>query len=806
MSWQQDLWRPLRRRPWFSLSVLACFAFGIGLNAIVLSAVRTLLIKPLPFAEPDRLVQVQSLRAGEGGPLSWREARELAARVPAFAQVAAYNANAAYNLSGAGQPEEVPAALATHNLFAVLGIPLAHGSGWPANYDLERNFGVVLSHALFQQRFGGDPARLGAMLTLDGHPGYQIFGVTPPDFDFPARRGLYRSSGITPDGIENFDARSAFAVARLAPGAGLVTAQAQLDRAAADLAALSPATNRGIGFAVRPLRELYSGGVARHLELLLLAGVLLLVVACANITNLFLARALEEEREVAIARSLGASAWQLLKPLWLRAGVLMLLGSALGLAVATAVTPLLWHGLEGVLPIWMRITLDPWVAGVMLLVALLCMLLCSLWPARHLLRRDLRSVLARESRGSSAGHGSRRFQSGVLLVQLGMSALLVGGALALSIAFNRLRHADVGVTTTALETVRIALPWSKYNSTDGTVQGFFRALESTVRNLPGNPEIGWSSYLPLALRRGASGGAVDAQTEFTLEGQGITEQQLNPLLVEESVSPNYFDLLGVQRVAGRGFEPGDHFTAPRVGLLNRSAAERLWPGESALGKRLKVGRPDSTAAWLTIVGIVADVRHDASAPQAAPVLYTSTEQLPQSNVFLVARARGAPVGPAALADAVQRVDPNQSVYDYAPLEVLRAGQLWQQRLTARMFVLFAGCAFALALVGTYGLVHLWSAQRERELGVRMALGATAAHLRCQSLQQALVCCGLAALLALPAGWPMVRQGASLFLLGSADSLLVLGGALAALAAAAGMMLLPVWQQARQTGLARLLRP
>lgn len=806
MSWRLEIWRPLRRRPWFALAVLACFTFGIGLNAVVLSAVRALLIKPLPFADPDQLVHIQLQRAGEAGPLSWREARELGERVPAFAEVAAYTSNAAYNFSGVGPPEELPATIATHNLFAVLDVPLQHGRTWPAQFDRERNFGIVLSHELYERRFGGDPDRLQAMVTLDGHPGYQVFGVAPAGFDFPVRRALFRSSGIVPDWIENLDARSVYAVARLRAGTTMQTAQQQVDRAAADLAALSPNTNRGIGFEVRPLRALYAGGVATHLELLLLAGVLLLVVACANIANLFLARALEDDRDVAVSRALGASAWRLLKPMWQRAAVLAGLGSGLGLAVAWWTTPLLWQGLGATLPVWMSIQLDPWVAGVMVLVAVLCAALTSLWPARQLMRRDLRGVMARESRGSSGDRGSRRFQWTVLLVQLGLTALLVGGALALAVAFGRLQRDDVGIATTSRETARVALPWSKYSADDGTITAFYRGLEAAAQALPGAPEVAWSTYLPLALRRGAAGGAIDAQTEITIEGQGVVEQQGNPLLLEESVSPNYFSLLDIRRDQGRGFEAADHVSAPRVGLLNRAAAQRLWPGQSAVGKRLKVGRLDSTAAWLTIVGVVEDVRHDAGVPEPALVLYTSTEQLPQSNLFLVFRSAGGPVGPAGIAQAVQQVDPDQSIYDYAAMDALRSGQLWQQQLTSRLFVLFAGCAMALALVGTYGLVMLWAAQRERELGVRVALGATARQLRQQSMRDALWCCGCAALLALPLAMFLIAKGQALFALDAADGLLVLGGALAALCAAGAMMLIPAWRASRNPQLSQLLRP
>lgn len=404
-----------------------------------------------------------------------------------------------------------------------------------------------------------------------------------------------------------------------------------------------------------------------------------------------------------------------------------------------------------------------------------------------------------------AGRATSRLQRGVLVVQLAFTALLVGGATGIGSAFLRLEAADPGFTISERETFRIALPWSRYSAEDGSTLRFHRALESKLMELPGVAQVAWSTYLPLAMRRGTAAGTVEANMELTLEGQGVVDQQRNPQVLEESVSPNYVDAMGMMLLQGRSFAASDHRDAPRVGLLNRRAAERLWPGESPLGKRLKVGRPDSSAAWLTVVGVVEDVRHDAAAVATTPTLYTSTDQLPHPNLFVVVRHRGVPVGPEAAAAAVRAIDPDQSIYEHASLPSLHAAQLWQQRLTWRLFTVFAICALGLALVGTHGLVSLWMQQRQREIGIRCALGATERDLRRMSRREALRIALAAALVALPGAAVVATWSSRLVALEAGDVALLAAGALAALGIAVVMMLLPAWRRSGADALAPLLR-
>jgi putative ABC transport system permease protein len=725
--------RGIRKHPGFTLVVIATLAIGIGANTGVFSFVSAILLRSLPYREADRLVQIVSVRGAESGALSLPEVDDLREQMETFESVAAYQPNSQYNTAdGGGPPEEVPATLASSELFEVLGTPLQLGQAWPREQDRGESYGVILSHNFWQRRFGSDPNIVGKKITLDAAPFYTVCGVAPPGVEFPARSDLFRSVGIAPDYYDRKE-RFVLAAARLRSGVTLKQAQAELDSFGRRLEQNHPGFNREVSFELRPLRDLYVGEARPYLWLLTGAVGIVLLIACVNVVNLLLARALAREREMAIRLALGARRGRLIRLSLTESLLLSLLGGVAGLVLAQWTVPLLTATVKAELPPWVSVTIDRRVLFFTLLISVLTGLLAGVAPAWQSLRQrkpNLNDLLKEEAH--SIGSGSRlRLKRMLVVAEIALALALLASAGLLVKSFLRLQQIEPGFNPHNLLTFRVALPWKKYETDEAAIV-FYQQVLPKLAALPGVKTAAATSNLPL------SGDAESHKQTFTIEGQLAHEQSLNPYVNYQSVSPNYFEAMEIPLVTGRGFNQFDIAGQPPAAIVSRRLAAKLWPNADPIGRRLKLGAPDSRRRWLTIVGVSGNVQHEQLTGEAGYDLYVPYTQVASSNLYLLLRASVAPETlSAAATQSIHDADPQQSTFDFATMSVRIAATVWQRRVTGVLFALFAALALILAAVGIYSVMSYATEQRRREIGIRIALGATALTVLKMTLRETL---------------------------------------------------------------------
>jgi len=736
--------RVLRKNPGFAAIAVLTLALGVGANTAIFSVVYGVLLQPLPYAEGDRLVTLIQAYP-QMGLDTWGISQANFAlyrdQNHVFENIAAFR-SAGFNLTGGASPERLQATSVTAEFFDVLGVQ----PGWGRAFLLEedapgKNLVCILSYALWQRRFGGDPQILGQSLVLNGTPTV-VVGIMPSDFAYPSRNTeIWLPLGLNPQRTSPYTHRG---IARLRPGVSVIQAEEETTRIFRNAAQENPAIAGGaappppdadIKTIVRPLKELIIGETKTPLLVLLGAVGMVLLIACANVANLLLARAASRARELALRFVLGAGTGRVVRQLMTESMLLALIGGVAGVAIA-------WWGVRllkqlpalGQVPRLAEVSINPVVLAFTAAVVVLTGLLFGLAPALRARKMGLQAGV-REGARSSAGRASRRMNDVLVAAQFALCLVLLIGAGLLLKSFQRLLSVSPGFQPENVLSMRLALPESKYEAAERPVQ-FFDSLLERVRGLPGVRSAGVVSLLPF------SGGSTS--DGFIVEGHDLESGGVAPNSQDRVVSPGYFQTLGIPLLRGRDFLPSDRADSPPVAIVDETLARRYWADGDAIGKRIRYGWSDQ---WMTIVGVAAGVKHLDLRETLEPHVYYPYAQGPSRQMYLTARTVGEPAAiTAAIRSEVQALDADLPVWGVQPLADAVDQTLNNQRLTNLLLTAFAMLAVLLASVGIYGVMSLYVSNRTNEFGIRLALGAQPSALLRSVLRQglALMLSGVAA--------------------------------------------------------------
>jgi putative ABC transport system permease protein len=779
--------RVLRRAPGLSLAVIATLALGIAVNSSIFSVVYGVLLRPLPYAQPDRLVTVWVSNPREGiekditsypNLLAWRE------RSHSFSRLVSARTTT-MNLTTSGDPEEVRGSTVTEGFFEMMGVPAERGRTFSsAEESPDGPLAVVISHELWSTRFGSDPGILVRSIELNG-ASYPVVGVMPAGFAVERFWITQKFTGANARLRDSWGALWLPVMGRLATGVSIEAAQAEMTAVARRIEEEQPG-NAGMGVLLEPFRDSVVGDARSGLLVLLGSVVLVLMIACANIANLLLARGTGRRREMAVRVALGAPRSRLIRQVLTESLVLAAVGGACGLALATWGTDLLVAIAPADLPRLDQIRIDAPVLLFVLGVALLAGLLFGSAPAWQVGHRDQSRFLAEGGRGDIGS--SDRLRPALVVAQFALAVALLSAAGLLMRSFANLQSVDPGFEQDGVLSVSINLPARKY-ADEAAVRRFFDGLVADVQNEPRVEAAGLISNLFIS--------RLPQSAPVFVEGSEIPENERELPVAYDAISPELPGTLGLRLQSGREFTSADGPASGTVAIVNEAFVRRYVPRGDALGRRFAFGTaaPADPANWITIVGVSRDTRRSGLDQADRPSAFLPFAQYTPNRMTMLVRTAGDPLAlTTQVREAVRRIDPEQPLANVRTLDQLIAQSVESRRFIMLLLALFAACATVLAAVGIYGVMAYAVGRRTREIGVRMALGARAGQVLSLVIGQALRHAGLGLLagivIALLFGRLLQNQ---LFGIGAHDPLTLAGVAVLL----AGVALLASWLPARR---------
>lgn len=780
--------RMMRKYPGFALTVMITLGLGIGANATIFSVINAVLLEPLPYREPDRLIRLWETNPGGG-------LTEVAVSVPnfqdwqkeqsVFEQVAG-SENATFNLTGSGEPQRVAAAKITANLIPTLDVkPLLGRSFLPEEEKVGANHVVLLSHGLWQRQFGSDPSLVNRTIQLNGES-YTVVGIMPPEFQFPALREVWVPLILDPAKEPwrgDRTNRNLSVFGRLKPGVTLDQANAEMSIVAQRLQDQNPKSNAGWGVRLRTFYDwIVPEEIRRSMWALFLAVELLLLVACANVANLLLARSTTRQQEIAVRAAVGARPARLLRQLLIESLLLAGLGGLFGLLLTYLGTKLIASVNAQNIARLSETRIDFSVLGFTLLITVIIGLIFGLAPGWWASRLDLTEQLKAGGRagGSKAGH---RLRGSLVVAEVTMAAVLLVGAGLLVRNLLRLQAMPLGFAPDKVITMQISLPGSKYADRAQRVN-FFDQLLQRLRNVPG--------VIDAAAAERPAGAGGNWAMGIIVEGDEAPTDKTRSTADAHVATPHYFRAMNIPLVQGQEFSEQYRDDRPLELIVSESFARRFWPNEDAIGKRF---RPGTNNPFGTVVGIVGDVRTIDRQEEKLPAFYLPYGYIGMPGLVVTVRTNGQPeTFPTVLRAQVRQIDSDQPVYNIRTMSEFIANATAQQRLQASLSSIFSIVALLLVGVGIYGVVGYWVKQRRREIGVRMALGAGAADILKMVIVQGMQHVLLGLILGLVGSFALTRWvGSAVFGLSANDPITFVMVALLVFGVAFVACYLPAWR-------------